>query len=133
MHSTDGVVKYIAECKSRDITILPPDVNESDKVFSARGNEIIFGLVAVKNVGEGAIESIIEERQNGPFYSLFEFCERVDLRKVNRRVLESLIRCGAFDSMGSPRSQMFMGWMMPWNMASGSIERKMTPRWGCLK
>ena len=109
MHSTDGVVKYIAECKSRDITILPPDVNESDKVFSARDEEIIFGLVAVKNVGGGAIECILEERKNGPFYSLFEFCERVDLRKVNRRVLESLIKCGAFDSMGSPRSQMFIG------------------------
>ena len=109
MHSTDGVVKYIAECKSRDITILPPDVNESDKVFSAKEDEIIFGLVAVKNVGEGAIECIIEERKNGPFYSLFEFCERVDLRKVNRRVIESLIKCGAFDSMGRPRSQLFMG------------------------
>ena len=65
MHSTDGVVKYIAECRSRDIPVLPPDVNESDKAFSAKGDEIIFGLVAVKNVGEGAIEAIIEEREKG--------------------------------------------------------------------
>jgi DNA polymerase-3 subunit alpha len=109
MHSTDGVVKYIAECRSRDIPVLPPDVNESDKVFSAKGDEIIFGLVAVKNVGEGAIEGIIEEREKGPFQSLYEFCERVDLRKVNKRVMESLIKCGAFDSMGSRRSSMMAG------------------------
>jgi DNA polymerase III subunit alpha len=67
------------------------------------GNKIRFGLVAVKNVGEGAIDAIMEERRaNGPFTSLFDFCERVDLRKVNKRVLESLIKCGAFDSTGAP-------------------------------
>ena len=109
MHSTDGVVKYIAECKGRDINVLPPDINQSEKVFTARGEEIIFGLVAIKNVGEGAIECIIDERKNGPFTSLFEFCERVDLRKVNRRVLENLIRSGAFDVLGAHRSQMFLG------------------------
>ncbi|MBA3031423.1 MAG: DNA polymerase III subunit alpha [Desulfobacteraceae bacterium] len=109
MHSTDGVVKYIAECRSRDIPVLPPDVNESDKAFSAKGDEIIFGLVAVKNVGEGAIEAIIEEREKGRFQSLYEFCERVDLRKVNKRVIESLIKCGAFDSLGDYRSRMIAG------------------------
>ncbi|MFC1516293.1 DNA polymerase III subunit alpha [Thermodesulfobacteriota bacterium] len=106
MHSTDGVVKYIAECKSHDIPILPPDINESDKAFTVTDSGIRFGLVAVKNVGEGAIESILEARKEGAFTTLFEFCERVDLKKVNKRVIESLIKCGAFDTTGANRSQM---------------------------
>ena len=106
MHSTDAVVKYIAECRNQGISILPPDVIESDKEFIVKGKEIRFGLVAVKNVGEAAIESIIKARKNKKFSSLFEFCEYVDLRKVNKRVIESLIKCGAFDSTGGKRSQM---------------------------
>ena len=106
MHSTNGVVKYIAECRSHDIEILPPDINESDKEFVVTGTKIRFGLVAVKNVGEGAIEAIIEARSQNKFSSLFEFCEYVDLRRVNKRVVESLIKCGAFDSTGAKRSQM---------------------------
>jgi DNA polymerase-3 subunit alpha len=107
MHSTDGVVKYIAECKSHGIEILPPDINESDKEFTVSGSKIRFGLVAVKNVGESAIEAIVEARnQGGKFSSLFEFCERVDLKKVNKRVIESLIKCGALDSTGDYRSRM---------------------------
>ncbi len=107
MHSTDGVVKFIAECRSHDIPVLPPDINESDKEFIVTGAQIRFGLVAVKNVGESAIEAMIQAREEGPFTSLFEFCERVDLRKVNKRVVESLIKSGAFDSTGARRSQMF--------------------------
>jgi DNA polymerase III subunit alpha len=106
MHSTDGVVKYIAECRSHGIDVLPPDINESGKEFTVTGSKIRFGLVAVKNVGASAIESIIEVRQNGKFLSLFDFCERVDLKKVNKRVVESLIKCGAFDATGNNRSQM---------------------------
>jgi len=106
MHSTDGVVKYIAECRNHDIEILPPDINESDKKFVVAGSKIRFGLVAVKNVGESAIEALIEARSNRKFSSLFEFCEYVDLRRVNKRVVESLIKCGAFDSTGAKRSQM---------------------------
>jgi len=106
IHSTDGVVKYIAECRSHGITILPPDINESNKEFTVTGSKIRFGLVAVKNAGEAAIESIIEARKEGVFYSLFEFCERIDLKKVNKRVTESLIKCGAFDNTGAYRSQM---------------------------
>jgi DNA polymerase-3 subunit alpha len=106
MHSTDGVVKYISECRSHDIDVLPPDINESEKVFTVAGSKIRFGLAAVKNVGEGAIESIIEGRSNGKFSSLFDFCEQVDLKKVNKRVIESLIKCGAFDATGNYRSQM---------------------------
>jgi DNA polymerase-3 subunit alpha len=107
MGSTEAVVKYISECRSQGIAILPPDINQSDISFAVVGGAIRFGLAAVKNVGEGAIESIIAVREkDGPFSSLFDFCERVDQRKVNRRVLESLIKCGAFDSMGATRSQM---------------------------
>ncbi len=109
MHSSDGVVKYISECKSHHISILPPDINESRKEFVVSGPHIRFGLAAVKNVGEGAIESILEDRDEGPFTSIFDFCERVDLRKVNKRVLESLIKSGAFDTLGLKRSQLFAG------------------------
>jgi DNA polymerase-3 subunit alpha len=106
MHSTDGVVKFIAECRSHNIPILPPDINESDIQFTVDGSQIRFGLVAVKNVGENAIESIIAGRAEKRLDSLFDFCERVDLKKVNKRVVESLIKCGAFDSTGAKRSQM---------------------------
>jgi DNA polymerase-3 subunit alpha len=107
MHSTDGVVKYIGECRRHDIPILPPDINESGKAFNVSGSEIRFGLAAVKNVGEGAIESIIQIRDPDKFASIYDFCEKVDLRKVNKRVLESLIKSGAFDAFGATRSQLF--------------------------
>jgi DNA polymerase-3 subunit alpha len=106
MHSTDGVVKYIVECRNHNIAVLPPDINYSQTAFTVDGDKIRFGLVAVKNVGEAAIEAIVESRQDGAFNSLFDFCERVDLKKVNKRVIESLIKCGAFDSTGAKRSQM---------------------------
>jgi len=106
MHSTDGVVKYIVECRSHGIEVLPPDINYSDKTFTVDGEKIRFGLVAVKNVGEAAIDAILEVRGDQGFSSLFDFCERVDLKKVNKRVIESLIKCGAFDSTGARRSQM---------------------------
>ena len=106
MHSTDGVVKYIAECRSHGIAVLPPDINYSDKAFTVYRDKIRFGLVAVKNVGEAAIEAIIDARDDEKFASLFGFCERVDLKKVNKRVIESLIKCGAFDDTGAKRSQM---------------------------
>jgi DNA polymerase-3 subunit alpha len=106
MHSIDGVVKFSAECRNHDIPLLPPDINASDIEFTVDGAQIRFGLVAVKNVGESAIESIVDCRIERRFDSLFDFCERVDLKKVNKRVIESLIKCGAFDSTGAKRSQM---------------------------
>ncbi|MEW5908824.1 MAG: DNA polymerase III subunit alpha [Thermodesulfobacteriota bacterium] len=106
MESTDGVEKFISECRAHRIRILPPDINESEKEFIVSGDRIRFGLIAVKNVGEGAIESILEIRKERPFSSLFDFCRRVDLRKANKRVIESLIKCGAFDSTGEFRSRM---------------------------
>ncbi len=103
----DKIVKYIGECREMGIEILPPDINESHKDFTVVGSKIRFGLAAVKNVGEAAIDIIIGERENGgKFKNLFDFCKRVDLRKVNRRVIESLVKCGAFDFSGIFRSQM---------------------------
>ncbi len=106
MNSSDGVVKYIAECRSHDIEVLPPDINESQKNFTVTEAKIRFGLIAVKNVGEAAIDGIIAERKNGRFISIYDFCERVELKKVNKRVIESLIKCGAFDSTGAGRAQL---------------------------
>lgn len=107
--NADGIVKFIAECKNNHIAVLPPDVNESQGVFSVIEGRIRFGLTAVKGVGEGPIEAILTERQErGPFVSIFEFCERVDLRKVNKRVLEALIKSGAFDFTGATRNQLIV-------------------------
>jgi len=104
----DKIVEYIDEAERMGIKILPPDVNESYANFTMiNKNEIRFGLSAVKNVGEGAIEFIIEARgKYGRFTSLYEFCERTDSRLVNKKVMESLIKCGAFDSLGIKRSQL---------------------------
>jgi len=105
--NADKIVKYISECREMGIEILPPDINESFKHFAVIGNQIRFGLTAVKNVGDTAIDIILAERENhGKFQSLFDFCHRVDLRKVNRRVIESLIKCGTFDFSKAYRSQM---------------------------
>lgn len=105
--NTDKVVKYIAECREMGINVLPPDVNQSDRQFTVSEGGIRFGLAAVKNVGEAAIESILSVRlRHGPFGSLADFCRQVDLRKVNRRVIEGLVKCGAFDSLGARRSQL---------------------------
>ncbi|HET7854430.1 MAG TPA: DNA polymerase III subunit alpha, partial [Candidatus Methylomirabilis sp.] len=107
MGDTDKTVKYIEECRQMGIEILPPDVNESGSTFRVVGDKIRFGLVAVKNLGETAIQSILNARvTGGKFSSLHDFCERVDLRLVNKRVIESLIKCGAFDSLGYRRSQL---------------------------
>ena len=100
--STDDVVKYINECREMGIAVEPPDINVSDANFTPHGEAIRFGLAAVKNVGSNAIESIVAARKKigRPFASVFEFCEEVDLRLLNKRVLESLIKSGAMDSMG---------------------------------
>jgi len=103
----DKIIKHINGCKEHGINVLPPDINESLSDFTVFGDHIRFGLAAVKNVGAGAVESIIEVRKAaGKFKSFQEFCQRVDLRKVNKRVLESLIKCGAFDSLGHNRRQL---------------------------
>lgn len=108
MGNQDKTIKNIAECREMEIPILQPDLNESQSDFAVVGNSIRFGLAAVKNVGLKAVESIIEERdQNGPFENLMDFCKRIDGSKVNRRVLEGLIQCGAFDFTGHERSKLY--------------------------
>src|SRR3989442_3239974 len=108
--STDDVVKYINECRELGMAVEPPDINVSYANFTPHGPAIRFGLAAVKNVGHNAIESIVAARDlagegaratgTGRFTSIYEFCEKVDLRLLNKRVLESLIKSGAMDSLG---------------------------------
>jgi DNA polymerase-3 subunit alpha len=99
--STDDVVKYINECREMGIGVEPPDINVSAANFTPHGAAIRFGLAAVKNVGHNAIESIVAGRkENGRYNSIYEFCEKVDLRLLNKRVLESLVKSGAMDSLG---------------------------------
>ncbi|MEW5976743.1 MAG: DNA polymerase III subunit alpha [Acidobacteriota bacterium] len=108
INSTDKIVKYINECRDMGIKILPPDAHVSHLHFTPAGEDIRFGLAAIKNVGSNAITSILEARRSvGRFKSLFEFCEHVDLRVVNKRVIESLIKAGALDSIGPKRAQLF--------------------------
>jgi DNA polymerase III subunit alpha len=99
----DSVVKYIGECREMGIRVEPPDVQVSGAQFTPHGEAIRFGLTAVKNVGGNAIESILKARAEagGRFKSLWEFCEKVDLRLMNKRVIESLIKAGALDSLGT--------------------------------
>ena len=106
--NTAKVVKYINECREMGITILPPDVNHSDWSFTPDGPSIRFGLGAVKNLGQSAVEAIGKARQEvGRFLSLHQFCEKVELGAINRRMIESLIRAGAMDSLEGTRSQKF--------------------------
>jgi DNA polymerase-3 subunit alpha len=106
VENTDKVVKYINECRQEKIEVLPPDINESFSDFTVINDRIRFGLAAVKNVGGAALESILAERQEGgPYRSLSHFCSRIDSSKVNRKVIESLIKAGAFDSMHGHRAQ----------------------------
>jgi len=107
MANTDKVVTHIEECRAMGIEVLPPDVNVSGLRFSVSGPTIRFGLGAIKNVGEKAIESIVGAREReGPFTSLADFCRRVDMQLVNRRVAESLIKAGAFDSQAHARAHL---------------------------
>ncbi|PIE19367.1 MAG: DNA polymerase III subunit alpha [Proteobacteria bacterium] len=106
--NTDKVVRLIAETRSMGITVLPPSVNHSDRDFTPGDNALRFGLGAVKGVGAGAVESIIEARgAGGPFEDLYDFCERVDLKRVNRRVMEALVKCGAFDDFARTRKGLY--------------------------
>ena len=106
--NTEKMVHYIGECREMGIRVLPPDVNESDLYFTVVGDSIRFGMAALKNVGEGAVEAILRARQaGGAFLSFFDFCERVDLRAVNRRVVESLIKSGSFDSLDPRRAALY--------------------------
>ena len=107
MSNTDEIVVLINECRKMGIEVLPPDVNGSDKTFAVEGDFIRFGLCAIKNVGQGAVESIVEARkEHGSFEDIYGLCENIDLRLVNKRVLESLIQAGACDSLEGHRAQL---------------------------
>lgn len=109
MGDTNKTYKNIAECRLRGIPVLPPDVHESDEGFTVSGETIRFGLGAVKGVGSKAIEAIQAARQDGPFTDLYDFCRRVRGSQVNKRVIESLIKCGALDSLNASRAQLMAG------------------------
>ncbi|MDX2494617.1 MAG: DNA polymerase III subunit alpha [Desulfuromusa sp.] len=109
MENTDKVIKDISEVRAMGVEVLPPDINASQRSFTVAEEVMRFGLGAVKGVGSAALDSIQLVRKEKPFLSLQDFCERVDLRKVNKRVAEALIKCGAFDSLGGKRSQFLAG------------------------
>ncbi|MDP9486038.1 MAG: DNA polymerase III subunit alpha, partial [Actinomycetota bacterium] len=107
MNTKDRVPQYVAEARAMKIEVLPPDVNESGRRFTVVGETIRFGLSAVKNVGDSCVDAIIAAREEGgPFADIFDFCERVDFKTYNKRTLESLIKCGAFDNVGPSRAAM---------------------------
>ncbi len=107
--------EYMQECNEMGLRVLPPDINESREVFSpGQSGEILFGLAAVKNVGRGAVAAVLEERKKGKFQDFYDFLERTYCPEVNKRMVESLIRCGAFDRLGGTRAQylaVYEAWM----------------------
>ncbi|MBP1647297.1 MAG: polymerase alpha subunit [Bacteroidetes bacterium] len=106
--NTDRIVKLIDDCRKMGIKVLPPDVNLSGFDFTVVGGDIRFGLCAIKNVGAGAVESVIKARDDeGKFVNIFDFCRRLDLRIVNKKCLESLVQAGAFDGFAGHRAQHF--------------------------
>ena len=123
MGNTDQVVKYINECKDTGIAVDPPDVNESSMEFKVSGNRIRFALAAVKNVGGAAIQEMLRVREEeGKFTSLLDFLSRMDSRKVNKKVIESLIKCGAFDFTKEKRAQL-MAELDPSMDAAQAVQR----------
>src|SRR4051794_27073781 len=119
MSTKDKVPFFVSRCEEMGIEVLPPDVNESGHDFKVSGGNIRFGLDAVKNVGAAAVDAIMRARgEGGPFTSLWDFCERVDCRAVNKKAIESLIRCGALDSTHATRTGMLS--VLPQAQAAGS-------------
>ncbi|MEG2037562.1 MAG: DNA polymerase III subunit alpha, partial [Ruthenibacterium sp.] len=104
--NSDKVSEYIAECRDWGIRLLPPDVNHSCDSFTVEAEGIRFGLVAIKNIGRGFIQALMEERKNGLFASFSDFCERMSGSDMNKRAVENLICSGSFDAMGAHRSQL---------------------------
>lgn len=110
MDKTDKVVVFIEECRCMGLKLAPPAINASEYRFTVGATgEILYGLGAIKGAGEGAIEALLRERERGgPYRDLFDLCQRVDLRKINRRVLEALVRSGAFDALGANRATLML-------------------------
>ncbi|MEZ4846408.1 MAG: DNA polymerase III subunit alpha [Bdellovibrionota bacterium] len=117
--NSDRVVLHLSDCRKQNIDVLPPDINESDLDFRVVDQSIRFGLAAIKNVGDIAIQSVLDTRnKDGKFKDLFDLCKRVELRQVNKKVLEALIKCGAFDSLQFKRSQLMLNLEKILEMAS---------------
>ncbi len=108
LDNTTKVAEYMAECQRLGIAVLPPSVNESDSGFTVSGNAIRFGLLASRNIGRSFVDALIAERQTRPFASFYDFCDRMYGKELNRRALESLVKCGALDGLGANRRQMFV-------------------------
>ncbi|MCG8517026.1 MAG: DNA polymerase III subunit alpha [Pseudomonadales bacterium] len=107
MQNTDKVVTLVEECRNMKLDLLVPDVSRSEYTFTVNDNgQIVYGLGAIKGLGEGPIQSVVEGRTDGPYQDLFDFCARVDLKKINKRALEALIRSGAMDKLGASRAQL---------------------------
>jgi DNA polymerase III subunit alpha len=118
MSTKDKVPFFVSRCEEMGIEVLPPDVNESGHDFVVTGGNIRFGLDAVKNVGAAAVDSVVAAREEGgPFTSIWDFCERVDCQRVNKKAIESLVRCGAFDSLDATRRGMLE--VLPHAQAAG--------------
>ncbi|HAC28488.1 MAG TPA: DNA polymerase III subunit alpha, partial [Marinobacter hydrocarbonoclasticus] len=107
MQNTDKVVTLVEECRNMKLDLLVPDVSRSAYTFTVNDQgQIVYGLGAIKGLGEGPIESIVEAAKEGPFQDIFDFCRRVDLKKVNKRAMEALIRSGAMDKLGADRAKL---------------------------
>ena len=123
MGNSDKVVEYIRECNAIGISVNPPDINKSFSKFSVEGDSIRFGLAAVKNVGVNIIENIVKEREeNGEFKDFVDFAKRLDTKDTNKRVVESLIKCGAFDQISENRATLMVGYESV--LESISMDRK---------
>ena len=124
---TDKIVHYVSACRHDGIAVLPPDINESGTEFTATPAGVRFGLAGIRGVGEGVTQAIIGEREKGgPFKNLHDFVERVDSSQANRRVIEALIKGGAFDSTGYPRRQLmhFVDRDNPENIIDAAVKRQ---------
>jgi DNA polymerase-3 subunit alpha len=128
LDNTDKVVTFIEECRAMRLKVEPPDVNRSEYMFTIDGDDtVVYGLGAIKGVGEGAIEGIVESRRrDGAFRDLFDFCRRIDLKRANRRVLESLIRAGALDRLGANRATLMIQLPLALKMAEQQAAMRAT-------
>ncbi|MBN2185424.1 MAG: DNA polymerase III subunit alpha [Candidatus Krumholzibacteriota bacterium] len=106
MRDTNRLIVLLEECRNLGLSVAPPDINRSGVTFGLVDGEITYGLAAIKNIGEKAVMKVIEAREEGPFRDIYDFCERVDLRVLNKRVLENLIQSGAMDPLSGTRAQM---------------------------
>ena len=109
LENTDKVIEYSAECQRLGIRVLPPDINKSGLGFTVDGEDIRFGLLALKNVGRNLINAVIEKRKEGPYTSMYDFCTKMYGREINRRAVESFIKSGSFDAFGDSRRAMLEG------------------------